>query len=198
VLPNLEWDHVATGATEAELGALEARVGRLTEPYRRFLVQHDGGRPATNLFAVPGANTHARVHEFFGTRRILEEIAVRAGRLPESVVPVAADDCGNLVVLDNSEGCVLFWDHELEATSPFFALASDFERFLQLIAPDNGTVILEPGQVIRAWIDPGPLESPDANEPISWIPTQPSSSASRAFCACSRFSASSHTADFGP
>ena len=144
------------GAGEADLRGLEAKVGtRLPEDYRRFLLQHDGGEPEPNEFAIPGADNDSGANEFMSVRQIREEIEQYSHRFPRRMIPIAFAEGGNLVFLALDDGQVLFWDHELEAANPLFALAPSFEAFWQVLEnSDPASVELDPDQVKSVWIDP--------------------------------------------
>ena len=71
---------------------------------------------------------------------------------PDSVV-VGEDSCGNLFLLA-SDGSVRFWDHETDDET---ILAVSMESFLDSLSAPT-PVVLKPGQVKRAWIDPKFLE----------------------------------------
>jgi hypothetical protein len=68
----------------------------------------------------------------------------RAGSLA-----IGEDSCGNFF-LSAPDGSVSFWDHETDGET---VLASSVEAFLAgLVEPTP--VVLQPGQVKKAWIDP--------------------------------------------
>lgn len=69
-------------------------------------------------------------------------------RQPGSVV-MGADSCGNRFLLA-PDGSVSFWDHETNGETP---LAADVAQFCAALT-EPAPVVLEPGQVQHAWIDP--------------------------------------------
>ena len=71
---------------------------------------------------------------------------------PDSVV-VGEDSCGNLFLLA-SDGSVRFWDHKTDDATN---MAAGTESFLDSLSAPT-PVVLKPGQVKRAWIDPKFLE----------------------------------------
>jgi SMI1 / KNR4 family (SUKH-1)/Ankyrin repeats (3 copies) len=122
----------------AELEAFERRLGAtLPDDYRRHLLQHNGGY-------VDGATRIGELHHVYGVHdgpewtRFLDRAATR-GIIPERLLPIANDPCGNqiCVVLSGSDrGAVRFWDHEggLEPDASVTQLAPDFDAYLRGVA----------------------------------------------------------------
>ncbi len=77
-------------AIEAELGAV------LPSDFRAFVAQHDGARPEHNEVVV-GALGFC-VQGFIPLIQ-MQEVMRRIGDLPSGFIPVAQDDCGNMVIL---------------------------------------------------------------------------------------------------
>lgn len=139
-------------ASEQDIAALEQATGRvLPESFRRFVDGNDGAAPDGNIFEVAG-NGDASVDHFLPVAEIPYWKNL-AQDLPLRAFPIAADGCGNYVVIGEGEqGPIFFWDHE---TGSLTKLAETLEQFLTLLQPfDPESVTLEPGQVIRTWIDP--------------------------------------------
>jgi len=138
--------------TEAMLVAFETELGvKLPDVYRRFLLQHNGGKIKPNIFdfidpyAAFGKD-RSLIHNLVGIHPTKFEtfaklLAVYRGRLPVRFLPIAFDPFGNLICLSLSgddRDAVYFWDHELEAnededpeTMPnTYVIADNFQAFL--------------------------------------------------------------------
>jgi hypothetical protein len=133
----------APPAPAEQIERLERQVGPLPDAYRNFLRQQDGGRlddnseAANDIFGVgPDAPDWAS---------LWQKLDVYKGRLPEWLLPVAADEFGNLFAVslrDDDRGTVWFWDHEEEADED----EPPTEENLEYRAPDWQTFLdsLEP------------------------------------------------------
>jgi hypothetical protein len=77
----------------------------------------------------------------------------RKGFRKEEFVIVGEDSSGNRFLLAPN-GSVAFWDHETDEKTP---LAPSMEAFLDSLSAPT-PVVLKPGQVLSAWIDPDFLE----------------------------------------
>jgi hypothetical protein len=140
-------------ASEETIVAIEKVLGcLLSESVRRFLAVHDGAKPESNSCKVTEKCS-------FAVRRFIPAADVLLYRkyiddLPEKAYPVAEDDCGNFVIVDEGKnGAVYFWDHEVRGDP--IELASSFGGFLDLLSPfDASTIQLEPTLVKRVWLDP--------------------------------------------
>ena len=102
------------GASEKEIIDAELRLScRLPRGYREFVSNHNGAKPSSNTFAVPGNESSVRrfvpIEDAASVRQAIEGFPIEG-------VPVAEDDCGNYVWLEPKTGAVFFWDHNL--TSP--------------------------------------------------------------------------------
>jgi hypothetical protein len=132
-------------ASSEDIDALEAHLGRpIPAPFRRFVLKNDGAKPEENVFTANrnvGVNRFIPVREIWGERRFLED------RLLPHAFPVAWDDCGNFVVIDQGEnGAVYFWDHELH--DPLTRLTDNWDLFLEGLEPfDPDSVEVPPGTV---------------------------------------------------
>jgi hypothetical protein len=139
-------------ASEQDVLALETRLAcKLSDSFRKFLQEHDGAKPETNIFSIDEKN-ESGVNKFIPAAEILKERS-HIENIPVKAFPVAWAEGGNYVFIDEGKnGAVYFWDHETaEATE----LASTFGDFLNLLQPfDITTVKLKPGQVKKVWIDP--------------------------------------------
>jgi hypothetical protein len=141
-------------ASEDSIRALESQLGcKLSESFKEFVRTQDGAKPETNMFKI-GDKNESGVAGFIPVEEIAEQRAHIEGFPQDKAYPVAWDDCGNCVFVDEArDGAVFFWDHELpEGTTQ---LAPNFGSFLDLLEPfDISTVKLKPGQVKRVWVDP--------------------------------------------
>jgi hypothetical protein len=150
-------------AHEGALLTIEAVLGcRLSESFRLFLTAHDGAEPESNYFKISDKNGSG-VRWFIPATEILQDRKCIEG-LPKKAYPVARDDCGNFVFVDEDKnGAVFFWDHEV-LDDPV-KLAPNFGAFLDLLEPfDVSTVQLKPGQVKRVWVDPEFLKTIDRHK----------------------------------
>jgi hypothetical protein len=142
-------------ATERELGALRNLLGDSHPDWVGFLQDGNGGTPEPNELEV-GEDNLLGVRTFFGAGEALQERLRLARVLPGNVLAIADDGCGNYLCLRlDGDQAVVFCDHELDEVT---AVAASFTDFMAKLRPDPGSVKLEPGQVISAWIDPSLLE----------------------------------------
>jgi hypothetical protein len=145
-------------ANAQDVSDLESLLGHQLSPqFKAFLQSNDGAEPEDNIFDI-GSDKSSGVSEFIPAAQIAQERAL-LDDLGAGAYPIAWDDCGNYVVIDESkQGAVFFWDHEIEGG--LTKLASGFQEFLDLLKPfDPDSVELKPGQVLSAWIDSDFLNS---------------------------------------
>ena len=141
------------------LQGFEAQLGlSLPKAYRTFLLENDGGLPANNIFSIPGQNNQSGVKVFLSASTILLTREKMAEQLASDLVPIADDDCGNFICLNATNGCVIFWDHELDQGKNTFKLAPSFQDFLNAMKPLTPEDV-PTGNVVKAWIDPEFLKS---------------------------------------
>ena len=126
---------------DAGLAKLEAEAGRplpasLVEAYRA----HDGaaGEHPTILGAVraPKAALWARHMSWFSADRAVGSLRFmreQSESWPLSLLPIADDGAGNLIVVDLESGVVSAWDHEDAATT---RLAGDLATWMTELADD--------------------------------------------------------------
>ena len=137
----------------------------LPESYKAFLTEFNGGKPETNIFNID-KNNDAGVNEFIELKKIDEVIYIYKNRIPNSVLPIAHSEGGNLVCLGIDKknfDDVFFWDHEGEkldenkepSITNLYLISKSFGEFLKKLKPfDMSSVVLKPGQVKKVWIDP--------------------------------------------
>lgn len=148
-------DHRFTGSarqlTEGALASAEKMLGRnIPDPYRSFLLEHNGGRPDANEFRMagsrPGTTQPGAIKSFFGigmperTLNLDYALETFADRIPAWSFPMASDPGGNLILLaaeGTRKGRVYFWDHEREADDGeppkednLYLIAESFDIFL--------------------------------------------------------------------
>jgi hypothetical protein len=115
--------------TEARLRTIEHRYDfKFPAQYRKFLLEHNGGRPSPNRFRFrteSSTSEDSRVDWFLAVyegensnlEKYIEWYKVDEKRIPSEMISIARDPAGNLILIsvrgDNS-GAVYFWDHERE------------------------------------------------------------------------------------
>lgn len=113
------------GLTEEKISALEKKYKvTLSQGYKAFLKEYNGGRPITGVFDFLDDDEDGSVIDSF-----LSDVSVRdsssfawtvqvfKGRYPKDFFPIASDAFGNLILLGITEEYfdqVYFWDHEME------------------------------------------------------------------------------------
>ena len=133
--------------TEADVELLEREIGiRLPGVFRAFLLKYNGGRPSPSAFPIRGLanNPFGNIQVFFRIDGPIESsnlnwnCNVFAGRTPSNLLPIACDDCGDLICLSIFEPdarSVVFWDILNEPEEPSYAnvypVADSFEEFLE-------------------------------------------------------------------
>lgn len=133
--------------TESALANAEKMFGRnIPDPYRSFLLKHNGGRPELNEFRMAGSARPGAIKSFFGigmserTLNLDYALEAFADRIPAWSFPLARDPGGNLILLaaeGSRKGRVYFWDHEREADDGepprednLYLISDSFEEFL--------------------------------------------------------------------
>jgi hypothetical protein len=116
----------APAVDESSVAAFESTIGfRLPPDYRDFLLKFNGGEPTTPVFHLPdtkGGYTDSAIRYFFSisdksTFSLAHKYAIYVGRIPQGMLPIAADSGGNLVLLalvGVQSGKVFFWNHDIE------------------------------------------------------------------------------------
>lgn len=132
-------------STSEGIAALEKRCGgKLPPTYRGFLLETNGGRPAKRRFAFveDGKKTESAVDWFFGDcddadYGLVANLDVYKDRIPKSLLPIATDPFGNLLLLSlrgNDFGAIFFWDHEREGADDtsknLLPVSKSFDAFL--------------------------------------------------------------------
>lgn len=126
-----------------DLARIEAKMGRpFPEPYRAFLLAHNGGRPNPDVIDVPDApfmSTDVQVlhgiHTVIKTSDLAWNLDVLEGCVENHLLPIACDSLGNIYMLVLNEedyGQVYYFDSAETPPKPYF-LANDFDEFLSKI-----------------------------------------------------------------
>lgn len=96
--------------------------------YKDFLLNYNGGRPEFDTFETKEdfpfrEHSFSDIQYFFGMTDngdgydILKKMRVLNNRIPQELLPIACDSCGNVICLGikgETYGKVFFWDHENE------------------------------------------------------------------------------------
>jgi hypothetical protein len=139
--------NVGPALTDKEIDAAEAELGvTFPEPYRRFLLQTNGGRPEPHI--VGGQP----IHTLYGIRDDLHYSLIRKARfnwenadpaLPTEYLAVGHTVFGDTIGLHLRTGKVYCQDHEEDEIDLELDLMSeDFDAFLDAFQPVDRT--LEP------------------------------------------------------
>lgn len=132
---------------EATVAQLEDSLRiKLPAPYRKFLMEYNGGRPSLPRFEFKGSTKGSSVGWFLGIHdkkynNLPKYLETYRGRIPSNFFPVAHDPGGNLIcisVAGADRGRVYFWDHERESEdgalpdySNVILIAGSFDEFLR-------------------------------------------------------------------
>jgi hypothetical protein len=135
--------------SEADIASFEERIGhRLPEPYRRFLLKNNGGRPPMGVSTIdidqlPGSPTD--VGDFFGISDppvscdIEWNIHALENRISSHLLPIADDSGGNIFCISLSQpdfGAVVYCDFDPTwhlGGAVYYSVAPDFDNFLERI-----------------------------------------------------------------
>ena len=145
--------HQGKPAPKEAILALEAFIGHdISAAFREFLEANDGAKPESNIFKI-SVDNDSGVNKFIPVSQIPQELEL-IGNLPPRTYPIAWAEGGNYVVIDEDrEGKVFFWDHETRGS--LIMLANNLGEFLMLLHPfDARSIPLRPDQVKRVWVDP--------------------------------------------
>jgi len=140
-------------ASKEAVQELEAALGfPISDSFRRFVSQYDGSTPSDHSFPV-GEDNASRVRRFIPVSNILEEREY-IDNIPVRAYPIADDDCGNYVLLDEGTGGkIYFWDHEFEDDN-IIHLADSFDEFLSMLKPYNADPGAKSTKVKSVWVHP--------------------------------------------
>lgn len=140
--------------SEAQLVQLEKQLNTvLPEDYRRFLLQHNGGRPEPRTVDVNGLpGTPTDVACIYGIGDAVETCSIewnvkllseRLAQLGNGFLPIAGDSLGSAFFLSlraSDFGAVYFCDLQsvfanYDAAPALYFVASSFEEFLKQLRP---------------------------------------------------------------
>ncbi len=99
----------------------------LPRDYRGFLLATDGGTPIESQFSAM-----VGVREFLRLQDALERRVRLRGGMPESMLPIADDAGGNLILISLINGALYFWNHEINdgLDDPGERISSSFMDFV--------------------------------------------------------------------
>ncbi|TQV72571.1 SMI1/KNR4 family protein [Exilibacterium tricleocarpae] len=135
----------AAPVSPAQLRQAEKELGLLLpQPYRDFLLKHNGGEPVPNTFRFADGKTREVLNWFFSIEdkedSLVDLAKAYRGCLHSDLLPIAADPFGNLVAIGVKGTClgqIYFWLHETElpADTPLpnrdcLLVASSFNVFI--------------------------------------------------------------------
>lgn len=119
------------------------------------------------------------IDEFYGPKRgssgVLQNIKTFEGNVPDSVIPIGESFGGNQICLGirkPTKGKVYFWDHESEfdETDPLnglFLIANTFRDFVNQLAVEPESELLEDDGVVEFWISPELLNNSNEKVPMT-------------------------------
>ena len=122
----IELTYKGPSVSPSQLADFEEKTGqKIPIPYKRFLLNHNGGRPKLSVFNFQGRRRkmdRSVVDGFFGVHdqeafSLALFLEISQGRIPPDLFPIAIDDYGNLVLMGARgprAGKIYFWDHEFE------------------------------------------------------------------------------------
>lgn len=129
---------------EEQIVALEAELGvKLSESYRRFLKENNGGRPSPDVVDVVGlSGSPTDIQIFFGIGRKFKSSdllwnysLIKERCSSRHVLPIACDSGGNPFCLEISDGVtteVLYCDLD-GSVCDYYDVAPDFSSFVDMI-----------------------------------------------------------------
>jgi hypothetical protein len=127
---------------ERDIATIEAALGhRLPEPYRGFLLAHNGGCPDparfTLLDPLAGDKNIGHVNELYELDELPRMMGLYRGRIPDDLLPIGDDTAGNQILLrvrGPGVGRIYLWDHKHEHRPPTHGncalLANQFDQLL--------------------------------------------------------------------
>lgn len=152
----IELSEAGPPLTEENLISFERDLGiSLPDPYRRFLLRTNGGRPPSekdtvDVEGLPGSPTD--LHFLFGLGDPVKSCELRWNketlreRIPNNRLAIASDSFGSVFCISlvgADRGAVLFCDLQsvyanFEADPEFYPVAPDFDAFLNKLREGTG------------------------------------------------------------
>ncbi|EOV9527773.1 MULTISPECIES: SMI1/KNR4 family protein [Bacillus cereus group] len=144
----IESSHKKLSIEEIEKFEIENGV-KLTEKYKKFLLQWNGGYPERSIFNISDELGKSVLNVFNGIGDMYDNlekvIDIYEFRLAKGFIPIADDSAGNVICLGTEESYyekIYFWDHEKEPEDPddmsnMYFLANDIDEFLDNLYEDD-------------------------------------------------------------
>lgn len=134
--------------TMIDIHKIETQIGKkLPEPYKDFLLKHNGGRPNPDCFPIEGEDVDqfGGVQFFFGLNLPIKALDILWNyrtfhkRVPNNILPIACDGSGNIICMSLRKSDyenIYFWDHERELTQPgkLYIIKDNFSSFIDCLA----------------------------------------------------------------
>lgn len=142
---------IGSPTNEEAIQRLEKIISaKLPDDYRKFLLDHNGGRPKPDGVPVPKhPEKILPIMVFHGIAVDVEtscidwNLEVMRNRLPDKMLPVATSDFGDLYCMDLSDkhyGYVYFWDHNDECGKDcrdnIYFVSNSFTSFLERLTDE--------------------------------------------------------------
>lgn len=143
-----EFEEVGPPLTEEHIASFERELGvRLPDPYRRFLLRTNGGRPprekdTVDVEGLSGSPTGIQVFYRIGGAVKSSELTwnreTLCERIPDNLLAIASDSFGSdfcISLKGEDRGAIYFCDLQsvafnYEAVPNFYPVASDFDAFM--------------------------------------------------------------------
>ncbi|WP_443938775.1 ankyrin repeat domain-containing protein [Pedobacter sp. MW01-1-1] len=116
----------------SQITDFESRLNiKLPEPYKEFLIEHNGGRPSLNNFKTFDGEIETDIQFFLGITNGLYDIGKNREQLknviPVDFIPIAIDSVGNFVLLNAISNKIYLLEHE---SLELFFVADGFNEFV--------------------------------------------------------------------
>ncbi|MED3690732.1 SMI1/KNR4 family protein [Peribacillus butanolivorans] len=120
----------------------------LTELYKKFLLEWNGGKARPNLFMISDKQGPSVLNVLYGIGDMYDNLTdfldILDERLPIGFIPIGDDPAGNVICLGTKDPYyenIYFWDHEQESEDPddmsnMYFLANDINEFLEKLYED--------------------------------------------------------------
>ncbi|MGF2773327.1 SMI1/KNR4 family protein [Bacillus cereus] len=144
----IESSHKKLSIEEIEKFEIENGV-KLTEKYKEFLLQWNGGYPERSIFNISDELGKSVLNVFNGIGDMYDNlekvIDIYEFRLAKGFISIADDSAGNVICLGTEEPYyekIYFWDHGQESEDPddmsnMYFLANDIDEFLDNLYEDD-------------------------------------------------------------
>lgn len=129
---------------ESALLNFEKYIGvKLPIEYRKYQLEHNGGKPFPHDFTISKQEGDDSIHHFYGLHSGPDYLQLRShydtycDRMPPEIIPIADDPFGNQICIGikgKYTEKIYFWDHEKESGQSNWSnikeIASSFDQFL--------------------------------------------------------------------